>query len=69
MTDNQLTNKVKIKNRTLIILILGLLSAVGPFSIDMYLPGFPAMAKDLGVSVDVVSYSLASFFIGVCIGQ
>ncbi|RYY71360.1 MAG: Bcr/CflA family efflux MFS transporter, partial [Chitinophagaceae bacterium] len=57
------------KNRTTIILILGLLSAVGPFSIDMYLPGFPAMAKDLQVSVDVVAYSLASFFVGVCIGQ
>jgi DHA1 family bicyclomycin/chloramphenicol resistance-like MFS transporter len=56
-------------NRTLIILILGLLSAVGPFSIDMYLPGFPAMAKDLSVSVDIVSYSLASFFAGICIGQ
>jgi MFS transporter, DHA1 family, multidrug resistance protein len=55
--------------RTLIILILGLLSALGPFSIDMYLPGFPVMAKDLQVSVDRVSYSLASFFAGICIGQ
>jgi DHA1 family bicyclomycin/chloramphenicol resistance-like MFS transporter len=57
------------KNRSVIILILGLLSAIGPFSIDMYLPGFPAIAKDLDTSVDMVSYSLASFFIGVCIGQ
>jgi len=57
------------KKRTIIILILGLLSALGPFSIDMYLPGFPAMAKDLSVSVDQVSYSLSSFFAGICIGQ
>lgn len=57
------------KNRTVIIIILGLLSAIGPFSIDMYLPGFPAMAKDLSVSVDLISYSLASFFVGVCVGQ
>jgi DHA1 family bicyclomycin/chloramphenicol resistance-like MFS transporter len=57
------------KNRKWIILILGLLSAIGPFSIDMYLPGFPAVAKDLHTSVDIVSYSLASFFIGVCFGQ
>jgi DHA1 family bicyclomycin/chloramphenicol resistance-like MFS transporter len=35
----------------------------------MYLPGFPAIAKDLQTTVDMVSYSLASFFIGVCIGQ
>lgn len=52
-----------------VILILGLLSAVAPFSIDMYLPGFPAIAVDLHTSVDAVSYSLASFFVGVCIGQ
>ena len=34
-------------NRTLVIFILGLLSTIGPFAIDMYLPGFPAIAKDL----------------------
>lgn len=51
------------------ILILGLLSAIGPFSIDMYLPGFPAIAADLQTSVDAVSYSLASFFIGISFGQ
>ena len=57
------------KNRTTIILILGLLSAIGPFSIDMYLPGFPAIAKDLHTSIETVAYSLSSFFIGICIGQ
>jgi MFS transporter, DHA1 family, multidrug resistance protein len=57
------------KNRTILILILGLLSAIGPFSIDTYLAGFPIIAKDLGVSVDEVSYSLASFFIGISFGQ
>lgn len=55
--------------RLIIILILGLLSAIGPFSIDMYLPGFPAIAKDLSCPVDMVSYTLASFFVGVCLGQ
>ncbi len=57
------------KNRTTIILILGFLSAIGPFSIDMYLPGFPAIAKSLHTSIETVAYSLSSFFIGVCIGQ
>ena len=60
---------MKAKNRTTIILILGFLSAIAPFSIDMYLPGFPAIAKDLDTSIEMVSYSLSSFFIGVCIGQ
>ena len=57
------------KNRTILILILGLLSAIGPFSIDTYLSGFPIIAKDLGVTVDYVSYTLSSFFIGISIGQ
>ncbi len=55
--------------RFVVILILGLLSAIGPFSIDMYLPGFPSMAKDFHTTVDVLAYSVASFFIGVCVGQ
>src|SRR5690349_23884345 len=57
------------KNRSLLIFILGLLSAIGPFSIDMYLPGFPTIAANLHTTVDKVSYSLSSFFIGICAGQ
>jgi DHA1 family bicyclomycin/chloramphenicol resistance-like MFS transporter len=56
-------------NRSLLILILGLLCAIGPFSIDMYLPGFPSIAANLHTSVDSVAYSLSSFFIGICAGQ
>ncbi|HEV7330403.1 MAG TPA: multidrug effflux MFS transporter [Flavisolibacter sp.] len=57
------------KSRFSLILLLGLLSALGPFSIDMYLPGFPVIAADLQTSVDRVSYSLSSYFVGVCVGQ
>ncbi|WP_255578560.1 multidrug effflux MFS transporter [Chitinophaga sp. sic0106] len=52
-----------------LILILGALTALGPFSIDMYLPGFPAMAKDLGTDVPTIGFSLTSFFIGISAGQ
>ncbi len=52
-----------------LILILGGLTALGPFSIDMYLPGFPAIAKDLSTSAAKVSLSLSSFFIGISLGQ
>ena len=52
-----------------LILILGFLTALGPFSIDMYLPGFPAIAKDLRTTVADVSLSLSSFFIGISAGQ
>jgi len=51
------------------ILILGFLTALGPFSIDMYLPGFPAIAKDLRTTVADVSLSLSSFFVGISAGQ
>lgn len=52
-----------------LILILGLLSAIGPFSIDMYLPAFPDIAKGLNTSVARVTLSLSSFFIGISFGQ
>lgn len=52
-----------------LILILGSLAALAPFSIDMYLPGFKAIAKDLGTDVPNVSLSLATFFIGISAGQ
>ena len=51
------------------IVILGMLSAIGPFSIDMYLPGFPAIAADLQTTVARVALSLSSFFIGISAGQ
>lgn len=52
-----------------LILILGALTALAPFSIDMYLPGFPAIAKDLHTTIAEISLSLSSFFIGVSAGQ
>jgi len=57
------------KKYFLTILILGTLSAISPFSIDMYLPGFPAIARDLNTTVAKVQLSLSSFFIGISIGQ
>jgi DHA1 family bicyclomycin/chloramphenicol resistance-like MFS transporter len=52
-----------------LILILGSLTALGPFSIDMYLPGFSGIAKDLHTTVAKVSMSLSSYFIGISVGQ
>ena len=57
------------KKYFLTILILGTLSAISPFSIDMYLPGFPAIARDLNTTVAQVQLSLSSFFIGISVGQ
>ena len=62
-------NQNKSKKQLYLILILGLLTAIGPLSIDMYLPAFPDIAKGLNTSVASVMLSLSSFFIGISIGQ
>lgn len=48
------------------LILLGALTAIGPLSIDMYLPSFPTLEKELGQGAQL---SLASFFIGMTIGQ
>ncbi|MFD1256766.1 multidrug effflux MFS transporter [Mucilaginibacter terrae] len=52
-----------------LILILGSLTALGPFSIDMYLPSFKVIAKDLHTTIDKVTLSLSSYFVGISAGQ
>lgn len=60
---------MKGRERFYTIFTLGVLSAMGAFSIDMYLPGFPAIAKDLNTTVAHITLSITSFFIGISIGQ
>jgi MFS transporter, DHA1 family, multidrug resistance protein len=57
------------KNRYLIIIILGALSTISPFAIDMYLPAFPQIAVALHTSTARISLSIASYFAGMAAGQ
>ena len=50
-------------------LILGLLSAVGPFAVDMYLPALPAIEADLGTNVAAVQYTLIAYFVTFGLAQ
>ena len=50
-------------------LVLGLLSAIGPFAIDMYLPALPAIGVALHADVHAVQMSLMAFFISFAISQ
>lgn len=52
-----------------LIVLLGALAGLGPLAIDMYLPAFPAIAKDLGSSVSEVERTLAAYFVGLALGQ
>jgi MFS transporter, DHA1 family, multidrug resistance protein len=45
-------------------IVLGLLAAVGPFAIDMYLPALPTIAADLGATTGATQMTLMAFFIG-----
>ena len=50
----------KSQSLALLVVILAGLTAFAPLSIDMYLPSFPQIAADFGVSVARVELSLAS---------
>ena len=57
------------QQRLQLIAILGAIAAIGPLSIDMYLPGFPAIAEDLNASINLVNWSLTAYFLGISVGQ
>lgn len=48
--------------------VLGLLSAVGPFAVDMYLPALPAISGDLNTTTAATQATLMVFFLsfGLC---
>lgn len=50
-------------------LVLGLLSAIGPFAIDMYLPALPAIGVALHADMHAVQMSLMAFFLSFAISQ
>lgn len=52
-----------------IALILGLLSAIGPFAIDMYLPALPSIGQDLHADNTVTQLTLLAFFISFALAQ
>ena len=49
--------------------LLGMLSAFGPMSVDMYLPTLPSMTAALGASPALVQLTLSTFFLGFALGQ
>ena len=57
------------RKRLVIATILGSLSALGPLSIDMYLPAFPELAEEMGASPSLIQLSLTACLVGIAIGQ
>lgn len=50
-------------------MLLGALGAMGPFTIDMYLPSFPTITDDYGTTASLVQISLTACLIGLALGQ
>ncbi len=57
------------RSRVVLVAVLGLLTALGPLSIDLYLPAFPALRRDLDASDAMVQATLAGMTIGLGLGQ
>ncbi len=55
--------------RTKMILVLGALVALGPLTIDMYLPALPGIADELHVSSSVAQLTLTGTLAGLALGQ
>ncbi|PJJ71091.1 DHA1 family bicyclomycin/chloramphenicol resistance-like MFS transporter [Diaminobutyricimonas aerilata] len=57
------------RQRLVYVLVLGALTALGPFTIDLYLPAFPALEADLDVSAAAIQLTLTATTIGFAVGQ
>lgn len=57
------------RQRLVYILVLGGLTALGPFTIDLYLPAFPAVRRELMTTEAIVQLTLTATTIGFALGQ
>jgi DHA1 family bicyclomycin/chloramphenicol resistance-like MFS transporter len=57
------------RQRLVYVVVLGALTALGPATIDLYLPAFPSLESDFGVSTGVIQLTLTATTIGFALGQ
>lgn len=55
--------------RTVYVLLLGALTALGPFTIDLYLPAFPVLEADFQTTAGAIQLTLTGTMIGFALGQ
>src|SRR3954449_651048 len=56
-------------SRVRLVVVLGAVNAIGPLSIDMYLPAFPDIARSLSTSAAQVQLTLTACVAGLALGQ
>ncbi|MCX6364911.1 MAG: multidrug effflux MFS transporter [Actinobacteria bacterium] len=52
-----------------LIVVLGSICTIGPFSTDLYLPALPTVAADLGASSSAIALTVTTFLVGLALGQ
>jgi len=57
------------RRRVLYIVLLGALTALGPFTIDLYLPAFPVLEEDFQTTAALIQLTLTGTMIGFALGQ
>lgn len=57
------------RERLVYIIVLGALTALGPFTIDLYLPAFPLLETDLHVPTTAIQLTLTGTTVGFAVGQ
>ncbi len=67
MNNSQLVDSKK--KLILLILVLGSVTAIGPMTIDMYLPAFAAISHSFTAPENLVQLSLTTYFVGLSISQ
>lgn len=62
-------NRLLENKRFKLALLLGSLAALGPLTIDMYLPSFPSIVNEFGTNASFVQFSLTACLLGLGMGQ
>ncbi|SIT68763.1 MFS transporter, DHA1 family, bicyclomycin/chloramphenicol resistance protein [Microbacterium sp. RU33B] len=57
------------RRRLLYVILLGALTALGPFTIDLYLPAFPVLEQDFDTTAAAIQLTLTGTMIGFALGQ
>ncbi|WP_338448838.1 multidrug effflux MFS transporter [Niallia oryzisoli] len=66
---NAVTVNMNRSKRLQMALVLGSFAAIGPLSLDMYLPSLPALSEDLQSSTSVAQLSITACLLGMALGQ
>jgi len=62
-------NRIVDNKRLGLIILLGFLSALAPFTIDMYLPSLPTITNNFDTSVSLIQFSITVTLLGLGVGQ